>query len=200
MGFGDLPAMDVIDRTIAALRGKGYNVMFAENGREAKAKAIDLIPPGVEVMNTTSMTLSAVSMADEVLNSGRYQSVRQTWKAMNNRVKDIHRCEVVQDWVIGSMHALTEDGVLMVASKTGSQLGSYAYGAFHVLWVIGAQKIVKDVNEGFKRIFEHSLPLEVARAQEAYGTGSSVGKVLIFYQEAVKERINIILVNEALGF
>lgn len=200
MGFGDLPAMDVIDRTIAALRGKGYNVMFAENGQEAKAKAIDLIPPGVEVMNMTSMTLSAISMVDEVLNSGRYQSIRQTWNEMDDRVKDIHRSEVVQDWVIGSTHALTEDGVLMVASKTGSQLGSYAYGAFHVLWVIGVQKIVKDVNEGFKRIFEYCLPLEVARAQEAYGTGSSVGKVLTFYQEAVKERINIVLVNEVLGF
>lgn len=200
MGFGDLPSQEVIDRTMAAFKRKGYNAFFVQTGSEAKAKATELIPGHTEIMNATSMTLSRISIADEILKTERYHPVRKMWESMDDRVKDIHRLEAVPDWMIGSVHAVTEDGTLMIASRTGSQLAGYAYGAFHVLWVIGVQKIVKDVEEGFRRIYEHSLPLEDARARKAYGTRSSVGKILVFYQEAVKGRVNIILVNEVLGF
>jgi hypothetical protein len=200
MGFGDLPPREAIDTTIEALKAKGYNVIFAENGKEAKARALEIIPTHAEIMNATSKTLSTISMADEILESDRYHPVRKMWEEMGNRLKDIHRLEAVPDWMIGSVHALTRDGNLMIASKTGSQLAGYAYGAFHMLWVIGAQKIVKDIDEGLRRIFEYCLPLEDARAREIYGTASSVGKVLILYQEAAKGRINIIVVNEVLGF
>ena len=117
-----------------------------------------------------------------------------------SQVKEVHRLEAVPDWAIGSVHAVTEDGRLMIASRTGSQMAAYVYGAFNVLWVIGAQKIVKDIDDGMKRIYEYSLPLEDKRARETYGTGSSVNKMLVFNDEHVQGRINIILVNEVLGF
>jgi LUD domain len=200
MGFGDLPPREIIDTTIEALRSKGYHTYLVENGEEAKAKAMEIIPTHIEIMNATSQTLSSIGMVDEILKTDRYHPVRKMWESMDDRVKDIHRLEAVADWMIGSVHALTQDGKLMIASRTGSQLAGYAYGAFHMLWVIGAQKIVKDLDEGFRRIFEYTLPLEEARAREAYGTGSSVGKMLILYREAVEGRVNIIVVNEVLGF
>src|SRR6267142_798654 len=56
--------------------------------------------------------------------------------------------------------AKTKPGSLMIASNSGSQLPSEAYASPHVIFVAGAQKIVKDIDEGFKRIYEHTLPLE----------------------------------------
>jgi LUD domain len=201
MSYDQLPSKETIDRTIAALINKGYNALYAENGEDAKSKALEILPAGVEVMNMTSMTLLALGLVDEVLQSGRYQPIRKMWEGMDkSQVKEVHRLEAVQDWAIGSVHALTEDGRLMIASRTGSQMAAYVYGALNVLWVIGAQKIVKDIDDGFKRIYEYVLPLEDARAREAYGTGSSVNKLLIINDEVARGRINLIIVDEALGF
>ncbi len=106
------------------------------------------------------------------------------------------------EYVIGSVHTVTEDGhVLIIASASGSQLPAYVYAAEHVIWVVGTQKIVKNIEEGMKRIYKYVLPLESARAHKAYGVpGSSVNKLLIVNKEPVPNRITIILVQQPLGF
>ena len=63
------------------------------------------------------------------------------------------------DYVVGSVHALTEGGSLLIASASGSQLGPLVSGAGHVILVIGAQKIVSDVATGMRRIYEYCYPL-----------------------------------------
>ena len=67
-------------------------------------------------------------------------------------------------------------------------------------WVVGAQKVVKNVDEGVKRIYEYVLPLENERARKAYGVGSNVSKLLIINKEIRSERVKLILVKEKLGF
>jgi len=105
------------------------------------------------------------------------------------------------DWVIGSVHAVTQDGHVLIASNSASQLPAYAAGSNHVVWVVGAQKIVKNIEEGMKRIYEHSLALENKRVQKAYGMKESfVSKILIVNREARRGRTILILVNEVLGF
>ena len=98
------------------------------------------------------------------------------------------------------MHAVTSEGTLLVASASGSQLGQYAWGADQVIFVVGAQKLVPTVEAGReRRIFEHTLPLEDARAYAAYGMNSRVGKILEYHQED-PGRIHIVIVREAVGF
>ena len=104
------------------------------------------------------------------------------------------------DWVVSSVHAVTEDGHLLIASNTGSQLSAEVYSGGKVIFVVGAQKIVKDNIEGLGRIYEYVLPLEDARAQKAYGIHSNVSKILIINKEIMPERITVILVKEKLGF
>jgi YkgG family uncharacterized protein len=70
---------------------------------------------------------------------------------------------------LGSVHAITRDGALFIASASGSQLASYVWGAASVIFVVGAQKLVPDAETARRRIFEHSLKLEDARAYAAYG-------------------------------
>jgi len=102
--------------------------------------------------------------------------------------------------LVSSVHALTEDGHLIIASNTGSQLSSEAYAGGKVIFVVGTQKIVKDNQEGIKRIYEYCLPLEDERARKAYGMGSNVSKILIINKEIFPERITVFLVKEKLGF
>ena len=87
------------------------------------------------------------------------------------------------DYALGSVHAITRDGTLVIASASGSQLASYAWGAANVIFVVGAQKLVPTLAAAHERIYQHSLPLEDARAQAAYGQHSQVGKILEIHTE-----------------
>ena len=76
------------------------------------------------------------------------------------------------DYALGSVHAITADGTLVIASASGSQLASYAWGAANVIFVASAQKLVPTLEAAHQRIYQHSLPLEDARAQKPL-TGST---------------------------
>jgi len=103
------------------------------------------------------------------------------------------------DYALGSVHAITSDGTLVIASASGSQLASYAWGAAHVIFVAGAQKLVPTLQAAHERIYQHSLVLEDARAIAAYGQHSSVGKILEIHQE-LPGRIHIVLIRQVAGF
>jgi hypothetical protein len=104
------------------------------------------------------------------------------------------------DYVVGSVHALTEGGSLLIASASGSQLGPLVSGAGQVILVIGAQKIVGDVATGMRRIYEYCYPLEDARARQAYGVPSGVNNILIINKVVTPGRVTAIIVKERLGF
>ncbi len=204
MEWGELPSRERIDRAISALREHNFEVFFFQDADEAKAKVISLIPEGVEIMNMTSMTLTALGLDTEIMESGRYDSVKARLMGMDraSQEREMQMLGAAPTWAIGSVHAVTETGSVMWASNTGSQLPAYAYGATHVIWVVGAQKIVKDVDEGFRRLYEWCLPHERERALKAYGPGTTthVNKILTVNNEVKKGRIQMVLINKALGF
>ena len=193
-----------IKNTVAALKANGIDAQVVENRQEAKRKVLELIPESSEAMTMTSVTLDTIGLSEEINKAdSRFRPVRDKLYAMdrNTQVQEMNRLGAAPEFAVGSVHAVTEDGHVLIASNTGSQLPVYSFGALHVIWVVGAQKIVKNTDEGIKRIYEHSLPLESERAKKAYGVpGSAVNKVLIINKEVQPGRIKLILVKEKLGF
>lgn len=200
--FEELASDEAISITKEALEKNGINVLVVENSEQAKEKVLEIIPKGSETMTMSSETLRLTGIADE-LNSEKYNSVRKKFALMDKKTQglEMQRLGAAPEWAIGSVHAVTEDGKIIVASATGSQLPAYAFGSPHVLWVVGSQKIVSNFDEGMKRVEEYVLPLENERAMKAYGMGSSINKILIFNKkEVVPGRITMIIVKEKLGF
>ena len=201
--YDQLASSEQIEATIAALQANGINGLVVESGEEAKKKVLELLPEGTEVMTMTSVTLDTLGIAQEINESGKYDSVRVKLNAMNRETQgsEMQKLGAAPDWTVGSVHAVTEDGKVLIASNTGSQLPAYAYGAGHVVWVVGAQKIVKDVEAGLKRIYHYVLPLEAERAKKAYGApGSFVSKLLVINRENIENRITIIFIKEVIGY
>jgi len=191
-----------LTETVQALSANGFTVMVADSADEARLKVLELVPEGVEVFTATSATLEKTGIAAEINESGRYHSVRKQLAGLNRQTQmaEMRRLAATPEYVLGSVHAITRQGYVMVASFGGSQLPAYVYGASKVIWVVGTQKIVKDVDEGFRRIEEHSLPLESERLQKALGRPSDIGKILIVRREVLPGRITIVLVKGSLGF
>ena len=192
-----------IKRTIEALKKNGINAELVKNVDEDRKKVFSLIPKKAEVMTMTSVTLDSLGIAKEINESGKYNSIRNKLNKMNrkNQEKEMQKLVAAPEYAIGSVHAVTENGEVVVASNTGSQLPAYVYGSSKVIWVVGTQKIVKNIDEAMKRVYEYSLKLESERAKKAYGVpGSSVNKLLVINKENNEGRINIVFVNENLGF
>lgn len=202
MAFDALATDEIIAKTAAALAANGIEAVVVENGEAAKRKMLEIVPEVAEVMTMSSMTLDVVGLLRELNESGRLDPIRAKFKTMDRKTQGslMQKMGAAPDWAIGSVHAVTEDGHVLIASATGSQLPAYAYGSSHVVWVVGAQKIVRDAEEGMRRIYEHCLPLEDARARKAYGIGSGVNKVLTINKEVQAGRLTMVIVKEKLGF
>lgn len=200
--FSRLATDEQIERTSAALEANGIHTLIAENGGDAKRLFFELIPDGSEVFLGSSVTLEKLGIKDEIDQSGRFDALRPKMFAMNRETqgREIRKLGGAPDYAAGSVHAVTEDGQALIASRTGSQLGPYATSAGKVIWVVGSQKIVKDLNEGLRRIEEYCMPLEEKHMQKLYNMGTSVGKTLIINSEVRPGRITMIIVKEELGF
>ncbi|HKG55473.1 MAG TPA: LUD domain-containing protein [Anaerolineales bacterium] len=200
--FAKLASDEQIERTVEALEANGIHAIVAANGEEAKRIFFELVPEGAEVFLGASVTLETIGVKDVIDKSGKYEAIRPKMFAMNRETqgREIRKLGGAPDYAAGSVHAVTEAGQVLIASNTGSQLGPYASGAGKVIWVVGAQKLVKDIDEGMKRIYEYDLPLEIVHMRQLYNMGTNVNKVLIVNREIRPNRIAMIIVKEELGY
>lgn len=196
-----LPSDALTRATAEQLRANGFTVRVVGSGDEAKAAVLELIPKGSEVFTSTSVTLDQTGIA-EVFNGPDYVSLRNRLYALMgdpSKKKEAKQTVAAADFVVASVHAVTTDGKLLIASASGSQLPLAAYGADQVVFVVGTHKIVPDLEAGLRRIEDHIVPLEDARALAAYGMNTLFAKLLVFYKE-LPGRITVILVDEQLGY
>ena len=200
--FADPAPAQRLERAATALTAHGFTVEILDNAATARTRTKDLIPEGTSVFTGASETLRLSGIDDDINTSGRYQAVRPRVLAMDRATgaDDIRRLLASPDVAVGSVHAVTETGSLVVASGTGSQLPGYAGGAARVIWVVGAQKVVPDLPGALRRVEDHCLPLESARTQAAYGSPSAVNRLLVLNAELSPGRGTVLLLRQAIGF
>lgn len=200
--FAVLADDEQIQQAAEALEAHGIRTLIAEDGEEARNLILNELPDGAEVFTASSQTLEQLAIPAELERLGKYKLVRTQLAKMDRTTqgREMDKLGATPEYIIGSVQAVTEDGQVLVASNTGSQLAPYAASAAHVIWVAGAQKIVHDAQEGMRRIEEYALPLEDARLLKAKGVHSSINKVLTVTREVRRNRTTMIIVKEELGY
>jgi hypothetical protein len=200
--FAQLASESRIHATARALEGNGMTCLVVDSAEQARAAVRSTLPVGAEVFNNTSRTLEAIGVAEDIERSGQYHPLRPRLYQMDREMqaREMRQLAAAPDFVVGSVHAVTEDGSLLIASASGSQLGPLASGAGHVILVIGGQKIVPDLARGLRRIYEYCFPMEDRRAREAYGLPSGVNNILVINRVVTPGRMTAILVRESIGF
>jgi L-lactate utilization protein LutC len=203
MDYTKTATKEQLDKTIAALADRNIKATVVKTKEEAKNLVLSMIPEKAEVMTYTSVTLDETNISDEINESGKFNAIRNKLYSMDRATQglEMNKLGAAPEYAIGSVHAVTENGEVIIASNSGSQLPAYTYGAQKVIWVVGTQKIVKNLEEGMKRLKEHTLPMESERARIAYGVpGSRISKTLILENEVNPERIQIVFIEENIGF
>jgi acyl-CoA hydrolase len=200
--FTTLPDENTLQATVVALEEHGFSVEVTGDLDAARQAVLTRIPEGSSVMTNASVTLAEAGLVDAINDGdGRWESARNKMFALDfaTQAQQMKAISGQPDYALGSVHAITRDGTLVIASASGSQLASYAWGAAKVIFVVGAQKLVPTLAAAHERIYQHSLPLEDARAQAAYGQHSQVGKILEIHAE-MPDRIHIVLVRQPVGY
>jgi len=200
--FADPASPEHLERAASALSAHGFTVEILDDAAAARARVKDLIPRGASVFTGASETLRLSGIDDDINTSGRYDAVRTRALGMDRtfELDEIWRAMSTPDVIVGSVHAVTETGSLVVASASGSQLPGYAGAAARAIWIVGAQKVVPDLPAALRRVEDHCLPLENARARKAYGQPSAINRLLILNAEPSPGRGTVLLLREAIGF
>ncbi len=203
--FDELAGKDVVTKTEKALTAHNFIPETVEKGADALARIKELIPAGASVMNGASQTLEQIGYV-AYMKAGKHgwNSLHDAILAEKDPAKQtlLRKQSVVSDWYLGSAHAITQDGQIVVASNSGSQLPHLAFTSPNIILVVSTKKIVPTLEDALARIDEHIVPLEDARMKAVYGYGTAHNKTLILHGEnpAIGRKVHVIFVNEKLGF
>ncbi len=203
----ELLAQKII-RNLAARNMTGY---YAANKEEALQKALELIPEGASVSWGGSSSIAEISLKDAVLR-GNYVVYDRDAAADKGEKRRVELQAFGADWFLSSTNAITEDGILMNIDGNGNRAACLIYGPEHVLFIVGMNKVVRDLDAAVSRARNEAAPVNAARFQgktPCCATGSCADclspdticcQFLVTRYERHPGRYHIILVNESLGF
>lgn len=205
MDYNMLASQESIDATVAALKANHFDAIVVESGADALAKIKEFIPQGASVMNGASTTLEQIGYI-AYLEAGQHG-----WNNLKEAIlkeKDpqkqsmLRKQSVVSDYYAGSAHGVTQDGSLVFASNTGSQLPHLAFTSKNIILIVSTKKIGKDLPAVWDRLENHIVPLEDARLMKASNAHTLHAKTLILHKENPKmgRKILVVFVKEDLGF
>ena len=197
------PSANEVAQTVENIQRRGIAVILAQNGDTALETLKGLIPPGAEVMSSSSATLIEIGF-DEYLNSdtSQWRDLHRVIVAENDETKrhELRRKSVTADYFVSGVNAIAQSGHIVACDKSGSRVGAWPFAAGHLILVSGTNKIVLTLGDAVHRVREYAYPIENIRAKRAYGTSSKLGKWVILANEEIEGRVTLILVGESLGY
>lgn len=205
MNYKTIPTKDIVEKTMNSLKKNGHLPEFFETKEEVLERIKELIPKGVSVMNGASRTLEDIGFIEYLKgNSHGWNNLHAEILAEKDVAKQnlLRKQSVLSDFYLGSAHAVTENGEILIASNSGSQLPHIVFTSENLIFVVGVQKITPTLSEAFNRLEKHVIPLENTRMQEVAGVDTYPSKIVILNREPefMGRKSYILFVNEELGF
>lgn len=190
------------DTLATTFKDRGMRLVRVASAETALEWIKQSIPSGSSVMHGSSATLREIGFTD-YLSSGAHP-----WTYLRDAITAeddsdararLRREASLADYYLGSVHALAETGQALIASGTGSQLGAYVYTAPHVIWVVGKQKLVANLDAAWRRLADVVLPRHAAGFNTT--APDNLGKALLFEREISPSRtVTVLLVDDELGW
>jgi len=199
--FAKAASEESVQKTAAALKARNFSVEVVDTPAGARTYVNSILPKDRSIFTSSSETVNLSGLDEDINRSGRYNAIRPQMEKLDYKTQ---RAEMLKlgaspDVVVGSVHAITEDGRVIAASGSGSQLGPYASAAGRVIWVVGSQKIVPDLDTAMRRLQFYAYPKEDNRVREKYGMPSGLMKILIVNGD-MPGRSTVVLIREPIGF
>lgn len=152
-----------VKKTMEALKANNMEPFFVKTKEEAKNQAIALLNKGETLSCGGSVTLAQTGIFD-ALKSGDYNFLDRSLEGLTAEdINKIYRDTFFADTYLTSANALTEKGELINVDGNANRVSAITFGPKQVVVVVGINKIVKNVEEGIKRVKQIAAPLNTKR-------------------------------------
>lgn len=193
---------------IKGLESRNMSGYYAKDTEEALKIALSLIPEGSSVTMGGAMSAHEIGLVEAVKN-GNYNFIDRD-KAEDKRAAMLAAYDA--DVFLASVNAMTEDGVLVNIDGNSNRVSAIAQGPKKVVFIVGMNKVCKDIDGAMKRARNVAAPINAQR----FGLNTPCAKTgacmdckspdticcqfLITRYSRHKDRIHVVLVNDNLGF
>ena len=190
------------------LESRNMTAFYAKDKEEAVKLALDLIPEKSSIGMGGCMSAHEIGLVD-ALKKGNYNF-------LDRDAEEDKRAAMLKtydaDFFISSANAITEDGIIVNIDGNSNRVSAIAQGPKKVLFIVGMNKVCKDIDSAMKRARNVAAPINAQRfglSTPCAKTGSCMDclspdticcQFLITRYSRHKDRIYVILVNDDLGF
>ena len=198
-----------MEKLINSFKNCGYDAHFVRTKEEALELSKTYIKSGMTVGLGGSVSVQEIGLLDYLLNK-KDITVFNQYEDGISMDENIHRRRqgLVSDIFVTSTNAITKDGKLVNADGSGNRVAAFSYGPKNVLVIVGINKIVEDVESGFKRVMEVAAVKNIERinkksiemGKEPSYNLDNIANKFSWIKADDKDRIIIILVDEELGY
>ena len=198
-----------MEKLINSFKNCGYDAHFVKTKEEAFELSKTYIKSGMSVGLGGSVSVQEIGLLDYLLNKKDITLFNQYEDGISMD-ENIHRRRqgLVSDIFVTSTNAITKDGKLVNADGSGNRVAAFSYGPKNVLVIVGINKIVEDVESGFKRVMEVAAVKNIERinnkaiemGKEPKHNLDNIANKFSWVKADDKDRIIIILVGEELGY
>ena len=198
-----------MEKFIEILKSCGYDAHFVKTKEEAFELSKTYIKSGMSVGLGGSVSVQEIGLLDFLLNKKDITLFNQYEDGISMD-ENIHRRRqgLVSDIFVTGTNAITKDGKLVNADGSGNRVAAFSYGPKNVLVIVGINKIVEDVEAGFKRVMEVAAPKNIDRMnKKAISFGKepthnidNIANKFSWVKADDNDRIIIILDDEEIGY
>ncbi|WP_152017699.1 lactate utilization protein [Aliarcobacter butzleri] len=195
---------------LAVLKSCGYDAYFVKDKAEALSLAKSYIKPNMSVGLGGSESVKEIGLLDFLLENKEI-TLHNQYEAGISMEENIKRRKqgLISDIFVTSTNAITKDGKLVNADGSGNRVAALSYGPTNILLIVGINKIVDSLEDGFKRVMDVAATKNIDRMNKKaisfgkepkYNLDNIARKFSWIKADDEKGRIIIILVDEELGY
>lgn len=199
-------------RACEALKKNGFDARYVATGAEALEVVAGFVQPGMKVGFGGSMTVSAIGAQARVKQIGAEVLDHGAPGLSNEQKLEIRRAQLTCDLFLSGSNAVTLEGDIVNVDGTGNRVAALTFGPRKTVVVVGANKIVRDLEEAFERLETVASPMNNKRfdlpnpcvksgcCEDCQGSSRICRVYQILRRRPLQSDFTVILVGEALGY
>lgn len=198
-----------MDKLKGNLEKNGFSVYFAQNSSEALELAKTFFKDVLTVGLGGSTSVVQIGLLDYILEQKNLTVFNQYAKGIDMQENlNRRRKGLLADLYVTGCNAITKNGELVNADGSGNRVAAQIFGPKKVLLIVGKNKIVPTLKDGFDRITNIAAMKNINRmnnkakemGKEPKYNLKNIANKFAYINGDEKGRTHIILVNEELGF
>ncbi len=203
------------ERTIKNLKSSFMNGYYFPTSRETLPHIMELIPKGALVGLGDSMTLHQIGLVSSLEKADCRLLNPWAEPTLEKRI-EMQRKILTSDVFVVGTNAITLNGELINVDGRGNRVAALIFGPKKVIVVVGVNKIVRTVEDGFDRVKSLAAPANAKRHQFPADRQPPCGitgfcsdcrpplsiccaLTIVRGQRIDKERITVFIIGEELG-